>query len=50
MQENIQQSRVVIILKKIWPAIYRVINSTLYFIMSLIKTFFKDTMRMIQGK
>lgn len=50
MQENIQQSKVVIVLKKIWPAIYRVINTSVYFLLSLIKTFFKDVMRSISGK
>ncbi|MGH7204166.1 MAG: hypothetical protein ACREHC_07010 [Candidatus Levyibacteriota bacterium] len=50
MQGNVQESRYMRALKKVWPFINRVLNSTVYFILSLIKTFFKDTLRMIQGK
>lgn len=49
MQENAQQSRVVIFLKKIWPAIYRIINSTLYFILSIIKNIFNGIISQIKG-
>lgn len=49
MQENMQQSRVMIFLKKIWPFINRVINGIVYFIISLIKGFFKTAMQMIKG-
>lgn len=48
MQENTQQSQFIIILKKIWPYIYRVINTVLYFIIMIIKNFFKDAIRMIK--
>lgn len=50
MQENVQESRAIRLLKQVWPAINRILNKIFYFLISLIKTFFRDTMRMIQGK
>ena len=50
MQDNVQQSKPMIILKKMWPYINRVINSVVYFIIMLIKNFFKSAIQMIQGK
>lgn len=49
MQDNIQQSKFMIILKKIWPVINRVLNGVFYFIVTIIKNFFKDAFRMIKG-
>jgi len=49
MQDNLQQSKFVIIMKKIWPVIYRVINMVVYFLINLIKGFFKDAIRSIKG-
>lgn len=50
MNENLQQSRVIIILKQIWPFVYRAINSIFYFIVNLIKYFFKNAIKMIKGE
>jgi len=50
MNENQQQSRLIVILKQIWPYVYRIINAIFYFIMNLIKTFFKYGVRMIKGE
>ncbi len=49
MQENQQQSQFMIIMKKIWPFINRVINTIVYFLLSLIRGFFKNAIRMIKG-
>lgn len=51
MDENQQQpSPFILILKKVWPFINRVINTVIYFILGLIKTFFKYAVRMIKGE
>jgi hypothetical protein len=51
MDENQRQpSPVMVILKKIWPFIYRVINTVLYFLLSLIRGFFKMAFQMIKGE
>jgi hypothetical protein len=49
MQENTQQSRVMIILKKIWPFLSKVINAIVYFLAQLIKGFFKTALQMVKG-
>ena len=49
MQENVQQSRFMIFLKKIWPYAIRVINTVVYFIISVLRSFFKSAMQMIKG-
>ena len=49
MEENQQQSPFIVLLKKIWPFIYRVINAVVYFIIMIIRNFFKDAIRMIKG-
>ncbi|MBA3723517.1 MAG: hypothetical protein H0W89_01325 [Candidatus Levybacteria bacterium] len=49
MQENVQQHPIILFLRKIWPYVSRVINTVLYFIISLIKNFFKIAMQMIKG-
>jgi hypothetical protein len=33
-----EENRVKIFLKQIWPTVYRIINSTLYFLITLIKS------------
>ncbi len=50
MEENSQQSKFIIFLRKIWPFIYRVLNSTFYFILGIIKYFFKNAIAMIKGE
>lgn len=49
MEENVQQSPFIVLLKKIWPFIYRVINRVVYFIIMLIRNFFRDAIRSIKG-
>lgn len=49
MQENQQQLPVIVLLKKVWPYIYRVINAIFYFIIMLIKNFVRDAIRSIKG-
>jgi hypothetical protein len=50
MQDNLRQSRVIIVLRQIWPFVYRVINAVFYFIINLIKYFFKNAIKMIKGE
>ncbi|HVA96682.1 MAG TPA: hypothetical protein VND99_03425 [Candidatus Acidoferrales bacterium] len=50
MEDNQQSpSPVIVFLKKIWPFVYRVINGILYFLLSLIRGFFKMAFQMIKG-
>jgi hypothetical protein len=49
MQENVQQSKFMIIMKKIWPYINRVLNAVVYFIIQIIRNFFKSAIEMIKG-
>ncbi len=49
MQENMQVSPVVALMKKAWPAISRIINATVYLIMSIIKNTFKGITDQIKG-
>jgi len=49
MQDNLQQSPAIIFLKKIWPFVYRVINGIIYFIIMLIRGFFRNAITMIKG-
>jgi hypothetical protein len=49
MQENVQQSPVLVLLKKIWPFINKILNAVFYFLISLIKSFFKNAITMIKG-
>lgn len=49
MQDNVQQSKFMIFLKKIWPYINRAINTVVYFTISVIRSFFKSAMQMIKG-
>ncbi|HWY80132.1 MAG TPA: hypothetical protein VNW29_07280 [Candidatus Sulfotelmatobacter sp.] len=49
MENNLQQSPIIVFMKKVWPFIYRVINGIIYFIIMLIRNFFKDAIRMIKG-
>ncbi|CAN5163057.1 hypothetical protein BH09PAT1_BH09PAT1_0660 [soil metagenome] len=37
-------------LKAVWPTVYRIINGGLYFILGLIRTFFKVARDEITGK
>jgi hypothetical protein len=49
MEENLQQSPVIVFLKKIWPFVYRVINGVIYFIFSVIRSMFRMAIEMIKG-
>jgi len=49
MEENKQQSPFIVLLKKIWPFIYRVINTVIFFLLSLIRGFFRMAFQMIKG-
>jgi hypothetical protein len=50
MNENTQKSKYIVFLEKIWPYIYRVLNTVFYFILNLIKYFFKSAMKMVKGE
>jgi len=49
MFQNTQQNPIIVFLKNIWPAIYRVINTIIYWILQLIKGIFKGIMDQIKG-
>jgi len=49
MEQNVQQSQPMIVLKKIWPYINRAINSSLYFILNVIKGIIKTGIDQIKG-
>jgi hypothetical protein len=49
MQENQVESPFIVLLKKIWPFIYRVINGILYFLIMIIKNFVRDAIQSIKG-
>jgi hypothetical protein len=49
MKENTQESEFIRLLKKIWPFINRVVNTSFYFIMSLIKGIAKGISDQIKG-
>lgn len=49
MEQNLQESKFKVILKKIWPVVHRIINVTVYAIINLLKSFFRDVMQMIKG-
>jgi hypothetical protein len=50
MENNTQQSKFILILKQVWPYIYRVINSVFYFVVNIIRYFFKNAIKMIKGE
>ncbi len=43
------KERLLAYLKAIWPTVYRIINGGIYFILNLIKTFFRLAMEEIKG-
>jgi len=50
MEDNIQpESPVIVFFKKIWPFLYRVTYSILYFFLSLFRGFFRMAVEMIKG-
>jgi hypothetical protein len=49
MYENVQQSPVVILLKKAWPFIYRVINTVFYMSVQFIRNGFREIIAQIKG-
>jgi len=49
MQDNQVESPFIVFLKKIWPFIYRVINTVVYFLIMLIKNFVRDAIQSIKG-
>ncbi|HSW48363.1 MAG TPA: hypothetical protein VLG67_04780 [Candidatus Saccharimonadales bacterium] len=50
MENNQQQSRFKIIIQQIWPYINKILNYIFYFILGLIKTFFRYAKQMIKGE
>lgn len=50
MEENLQQSRILILLKRIQPVFVRIFNSIFYFIISVIKSIFKGIIDQFKGK
>ena len=46
---NIQPNPFVSFMKKIWPVVYRIINSVFYFILSVIKSIFRGIMEQMKG-
>lgn len=49
MQDNLRESPFIVFMKKIWPFIYRVINAVFYFLIMLIRNFFREAIRSIKG-
>ena len=45
-----QQSRIKVFLKQIWPYVYRILNSIFYFILGIIRYFFRNAIKMIKGE
>ena len=50
MNENLRQSRFILLMRQVWPYINRILNSIFYFIVGIIRTFFKYAVQMIKGK
>ncbi|MEK7571058.1 MAG: hypothetical protein AAB553_02180 [Patescibacteria group bacterium] len=50
MEENGQKSKVILILEKIWPTVYKVINLIIYAIISFLKGAVKIAMDQLKGK
>ncbi len=50
MEENLRQSRILLLLKRIQPYFVRIFNSIFYFIISIIKSIFKGIMDQFKGK
>lgn len=49
MYQNMQQSAIIKALKKAWPMIYRIINVTVYSIMTIIKNAVKSMIQQLKG-
>ncbi|MBI4080259.1 MAG: hypothetical protein HY430_00640 [Candidatus Levybacteria bacterium] len=45
-----QPNKFIILLKEIWPTIYRVINAIAFFLLMLVKNFIKFGMQQLKGK
>lgn len=45
-----QDNRFMKVMKIIWPPINKVVNAVFYFLVSLVKSFFKVAFQMIKGK
>jgi hypothetical protein len=50
MYQNLKQSRVILLLRRVWPFVYRIINAIFYFIVNLIKYFIANAVKMIKGE
>jgi hypothetical protein len=50
MQDNLRRSPFIVLLKKAWPTIYRIINSTIYFIITTLKNVVKGIMDQLKGQ
>ncbi len=44
-----QPNPVIVVLQKIWPTIYKIVNSTIYFVLNFIKNFVKMAIEQIKG-
>jgi hypothetical protein len=42
-------SKLMIVMKTIWPPINKVLNMVFYFVVSMIKGFFRTAMQMVKG-
>ena len=49
MEENQQQNPWIVRLKKIWPTIYRILNTVFYFILSVIKNIVNGIISQLKG-
>lgn len=49
MQENLKKPRILILLYEIWPVIHRVINTSVYFTIHVIKSTIKSAIDQIKG-
>lgn len=47
--EPTQPNPIMMVLKQIWPTIYRVVNGSFYFLMSTIKSIIKMSIEQIKG-
>lgn len=49
MDQNTHQSRIIALLKIIWPTFHRILNSIVYFIIHIIKSTVKSAIDQIKG-
>lgn len=49
MEENLNKPKVLILLKEVWPMVHRVINTSVYFTIHVIKSTIKSAIDQIKG-